>query len=152
MYLSIPMDIVEEDSPESAESLPKRRVLFKEQINLTQEKRIGLFESTIDQSNNELWFKERKTRITGSICGRILKRIPSIYPSSILKSLFQNSTLKTASVVMGKEQEPLILTRYLQHQRAQGHPNIALTNAGFLVDRELGWLGASPDAVVRGWT
>lgn len=50
---------------------------------------------------------------------------------------------------MGKEQEPIILTRYLQHQKAHGHANIAIENAGFLVDKELGWLGASPDAVVE---
>lgn len=50
---------------------------------------------------------------------------------------------------MGKEQEPLILTRYLQHQRANGHPPMNIKSAGFLVDRELGWLGASPDAVIE---
>lgn len=82
------MDIDEDDSVGTAESFTKRGVLFKEKNNLTEEKRMWLFENTMEQSNNELWFKERKTRITGSICGRIIKRNHSIYPLSILKSFF----------------------------------------------------------------
>lgn len=146
---AIPMDIDEDDSDETEMCFTERGVLFKKQNNLIKEKRMWLFENTMDQSNSELWFKERKTRITGSICGRILQRNHSIYPSSILKSFFQNSSLKTASVIMGKEQEPLILSRYVQYQRANGHATINISSAGFLVDRELGWLGASPDAIVE---
>ena len=45
---------------------------------------------------------------------------------------------------MGKGQEPQILAGYQKN----GHSDLPAQRAGFLVDKEYGWLGASPDAVV----
>lgn len=52
-------------------------------------------------------------------------------------------------MVMGKQQEVPILARYIQNKRQNGHPDITTSAAGFLVHKEHGWLGASPDAVVN---
>ena len=145
---SIPMDIDSEDESENADSLVQKGVLVKERNNLTQEKRMELFTNTLEQSNSQLWFQERKTRITGSVCGKILNRNVSCYPASIIKSVLEKKSFETACTLMGKDQESLILTRYLLNQKSQEHADISIGSAGFLVDKELGWLGASPDAVV----
>lgn len=130
------------------ESVVKRRVLFKQNLNLNEQERNDLFEKTKTQSDCELWYRARAPRITGSMCGRIINRNKNIFPSSILKSLQTSSSLTTAAALMGKQQEPIILSRYLKHQRDNGNPDISIERAGFLVDKEKSFLGASPDAVV----
>ena len=45
-------------------------------------------------------------------------------------------------MVMGSEQEDRTLVRYLQHKRENGQPDIAVQKAGFIIDKDYGWLGA----------
>jgi len=131
-------------------SLLERRVIFKQNLRKTEDSRMEIFERTQEQSDCDLWYKERRGRITGSVCGRIINRNTNIYPTSLLKTLFNShSDISTAAMVMGKQQEVPILARYIQNKRQNGHPDITTSAAGFLVHKEHGWLGASPDAVVN---
>ena len=52
-------------------------------------------------------------------------------------------------MVMGQEQEDRILARYINHKQENGHSDISVQKAGFLIDKELVQLGASPHAVAN---
>ena len=130
------------------QSVVDKRITFKTSLNLSEQERNDLYENTKNQSENELWYRERTPRITASICGRIINRMKDIYPTSILKCFKNTPTFTSAETLLGKEQEPFILARYLEYQRENGFPDISAQRAGFLVDKERGWLGASPDGRV----
>ena len=40
-------------------------------------------------------------------------------------------------MVMGQEQEDRILARYINHKQENGHSDISVQKAGFLIDKEL---------------
>ena len=126
----------------------RQRVFFKETLNKSAAERMDIFLKTQDQSDCSLWFAERRGRITGSVCGRVINRNSNIFPKSLIETVLKTSSIRTAAMVMGSEQEDRILVRYLQHKRENGQPDIAVQKAGFLIDKDYGWLGASPDAVV----
>ena len=66
---------------------------------------MDVFQKTQMQSECNLWFEERRGRITGSVCGRIINRNPNIYPKSLLKTITRISSNTTAAMAMGKQQE-----------------------------------------------
>ena len=65
-----------------------------------------IFNETQLQSQCSLWFKVRKGRISGSVCGKIINRNGNISLPSIIKAITRKSTVTTAANAMGKEQEP----------------------------------------------
>ena len=65
----------------------------------------------------------------------------------LVKSYNKDSSITTAAMAMGKQQEAQILARYFHQQRVT-QPDTSVQGEGFLIDKEYGWLGASPDAVV----
>ena len=88
-------------------SVIEKRISIKESLKLSKQKKEMIYLSRKkNQSDCELWFKERAPRIPGSISGKINNRIKHIYPSSILKSLQTTSSISTAST-----------SRYTEHQR-----------------------------------
>ena len=114
-----------------SDNIIHQRVLFKEGLNKTADERIDIFRKTQAQSECSLWFEERRGRITGSVCGRIINRNCNIYPKSIIENVLKISRNKTAAMVMGQEQEDRILARYINHKRENGHSDISVEKAGF---------------------
>lgn len=70
---------------------------------------------TVDQANCELWFKERRDRLTASQLGEICKRkknvneifLRNIFPSS-------NNTFSTSATSYGKGNENSAKRKYLE--------------------------------------
>ena len=48
-------------------------------------------------------------------------------------------------MVIGREQENKMLTRYLHYRCENSYPEHVVGKAGFLIDKDCGWLGASPE-------
>ena len=132
----------------SSNNIVNQRVLFKESLNKTSNERMDVFQKTQMQSECNLWFEERRGRITGSVCGRIINRNPNIYPKSLLKTITRTSSITTAAMAMGKQQVAQILARYLHQQPENGNSDTSVQGADFLIDKEYGCLGASPVSVV----
>eukprot|EP00794_Sanderia_malayensis_P016416 gene16416-18051_t len=59
---------LENSLSESNLSTVRKWVLHKENLNVSERERMGIFEQTKSQSSCPLWFRVRKDRITGSIC------------------------------------------------------------------------------------
>ena len=118
-----------------------------EKLCLTGEQRLLLEAQTMEQ-NSRLWHQERRCRITGSKCGRILiqkKRTVALlrfclYPRPLIYA--------PKAISWGRKKEPVARTAYIQHMKCHGHPNLKANTSGFYVHPEKGWLGASPDGKV----
>ena len=52
------------------------------------------------------------------------------------------------SIKWGNDNEPCARAAYTQYMRSNGHANLVTRPCGFIVHPSMGWLGASPDAVV----
>ena len=115
---------------------------------ISDEQRLCLEASTREQ-NNELWHRERRCRITGSKCGRILnqkKRTEALLKFCLYPRPFD---VIPKQIVWGRDKEPAARQGYIQYMRLHGHPNLKAKACGFFVHPEKGWLGASPDADVN---
>ena len=105
-------------------------------------------ERTRAQSSNDVWFAERQNRITGSKCRRILqqkKKTTALLQSTIYSKPF---THVPKAIQWGKDKEEIACKQYERYMQSNGHVGLQTRKAGFVVDVENCWLGASPDAWV----
>ncbi len=108
-----------------------------------------LLETQTLQQNNYLWHKERRFRITGSKCGKILKqkkRTVALLRFCLYPRPFHHTP---KAISWGRKNEPVARSAYIQYVKTLGDPKINVSLCGFYIHRDKGWLGASPDAKVQ---
>ena len=94
------------------------------------------------QSNNPLWYKIRKNRLTASNIGEIYKRKKD--PSTLVTRLKSTRKVTTAAMRHGLESEPTAATAYATYKDSK----VNLYPCGVVVSVTSPWLGASPDRKV----
>ena len=106
--------------------------------------------NTRGQSDDKLWYEERRMRLTASNFGSVLKRRESIYPKTILNKQFYSSCTKTVPkpCLWGKNMEEIAIKEYLQKCEQNNHLIKACVSCGFIVNSQVPWLGASPDCLL----
>uniref|UniRef100_A0A1X7SGF2 YqaJ viral recombinase domain-containing protein n=1 Tax=Amphimedon queenslandica TaxID=400682 RepID=A0A1X7SGF2_AMPQE len=119
-----------------------------EALSVNKEQQEELESKTRSQSNSSVWFTERRRRITGSKCGRIIAQ--KEHTVSLLRSvIYQKPIIQLPnSLKWGKENEDNACAEYVRYMNGHGHCGLHTQKAGFVVDTEKCWLGASPDAWV----
>ena len=144
-----------ETGPSEASQLPSRNELlarvsaFKTSLHLPPEKIRQLERETTDQSQSPLWYAARRYRLTASMFGKVVQRLPSTPTDSLVKKLLHSQQFKTQATEWGRQYEPIALKSYIDHQIRLGHTELVATKAGFVVCEEHPFLGASPDAYVH---
>lgn len=117
---------------------------FKNALNVTLEQRNLIEFQTRGQTDNELWFKERKFRITASNFGLIVKRRESSKWSKLVDTfLYENKNFETSATRYGKNNEQKAIKAYEEKTGEE------VTECGLFVDLKYGFLGASPDGVTK---
>mgnify|MGYP005950799817 CR=1 FL=1 len=99
---------------------------------------------TVDQANCELWFKERRDRLTASQFGKICKRkknvneifLRNIFPSS-------NKTFSTSATSYGKGNENSAKRKYLESFQERH-----IHDCGLVINPDFPFLAATPDGKV----
>jgi hypothetical protein len=111
---------------------------------------------TIGQSENPLWVKLRKGRLTASNFYRVftkvesMKRNPSVTCDALLDSLFNPSPLSHIEhIVKGKNSEQLALEKLSDYLAEKGHSDIRISSCGLYIDKQHQYLGASPDGLLH---
>ena len=94
---------------------------------------------TRNQALSDLWFKERKNRLTSSNFGKVLSR-KSKPSEKFMNSLFSKNAVKAKPLEYGKRHEKTAKEKYLEL-----YPSRHLHECGFVVNNEFSFLGASPD-------
>ena len=69
------------------------------------------------QSDDKLWYEERRMRLTASNFGSVLKRRENIYPKTILNKQFYSNCTKTVPkpCLWGQNLEEIAIKEYLQN-------------------------------------
>lgn len=115
-------------------------------LNVDYTRQQEIEEMTRLQTDNEMWFLERRQRITASQIGRVCKLKTSTDNTSILKDLLGHSrNVSTVAMRFGNEHEDDAIRLY---EIVKGMEQGSVRKCGFFVSREVGLIGASPDGLV----
>ena len=92
--------------------------------------------------------KARFGRVTSSNLGAICKCKNSNEPESLIKTVMGYNNFSNASVKWGRDHEPAARKKYILVKKAAGH-KISVTETGLYVQKDIPFLGASPDGLVN---
>ena len=121
---------------------------FKQSLNVhAASQPAQLEQQTRGQHNNQLWFAERKHRITASICGKVLQRPTRAVVREILYS--KPMVHLPPPIAWGRRHEGTARTLYEQKMTSQLHRRVTTQDCGLFVHPVHGWLGATPDATLH---
>ena len=117
---------------------------FLKSITYTEEQTRLVERATITQRKCKRWYEERKYRITASNFGLVAKRKRN--HSALAKQLLykRSDSLSVAAVMWGQQHEIDAIRAYKKSLK----PGLFVEEAGIFIS-SCGFLGASPDGVVR---
>ena len=104
--------------------------------------------NTRGQSDNDLWFEERRLRLTASNYGLVMKRREKNFPKWILSKQFSTVRSKTKtpqSCQWGHSNEQNAIATHLENCFYAGQQIKARFECRLAVNAQAAWLGASPD-------
>ncbi|XP_070575137.1 uncharacterized protein [Ptychodera flava] len=126
-------------------SIPK---LTNEQVHITEQ-------STIGQSENELWFYARKGRITASKFYNIFTKVNTLKDnaskrskdvSTLIDAIMSDNAPDLPALKYGRNMECEAKQKYLQLRKH--HKDLQTNNCGLFLDKDKPYIGASPDLLV----
>ncbi|XP_063913036.1 uncharacterized protein LOC135129717 [Zophobas morio] len=116
---------------------------FLSGLRKTEEEIAQLCAATIDQSTSNLWYTERRKRLTASYFGKICKMRPSTNPANTIKALLYSTFSGSKYTDYGKDHE---LTARKDFSKMIEKD---VTECGFFVGKDdYCYLGASPDGLI----
>lgn len=121
----------------SSEEMENKKSKFLEKLGRADVKKIEF--ETRDQSNSEMWYNERKIRLTASRFGQICKMRSNTSCKNLVHNiLYASDTLQTKSVQYGREMETKARQKFEQLSKEKVYEN------GLIIDPEFPFLAASP--------
>lgn len=115
-------------------SLKETITAFKRSLEVTSDEARDIERNTREQRLSSLWFSVRRYRITASMFGAVLSRRPETPPDSLVLRLIQPRSFSTAATRYGIENEQTALKEYITFQQAHGHPDLAVSASGFIIN------------------
>ena len=136
-----PDEIVDNVLPQYLDEL--KQGFFATKVTATEEQANDIERDTREQSESELWMRERAKRITASRVGSIAKMRKTTKRS-------RNSSFRgNEATRYGTNMEETAKQQYVTHQQQNGHPGLMTRQAGLVVSVDNPWLAASPDGMVQ---
>ena len=129
-------------------SISKTIVAFKESLWVTPQQAHKIEQDTRQQRNSLSWFAVRRYRITSSLFGAVLSRRENTSPDSLVMHILQPKKFFSHATEYGGQTEQIAISKYIEHQHANGHPNLTVSPCGLFVCLLHPFLGASPDGAV----
>ena len=104
-------------------------------------------EATRDQSQSTLWYKYRAGRVTASRMKSVCHTKPA---QSLIKCICYPEAFKFSSTatIWGCQHKKCARDTY-KNQMVSKHSGFVVSNCGFVINPEWGYLGASPDGSVK---
>ena len=118
----------------------------------TREQMVELERTTRGQSDCTLWVEERRSRLTASNFGSVIKRKKNIFLKSHLQKMLSPATSQSKtpeSCLWGKTNEQVAIAKYLEQLKSDEKSVAACTQCGLFINTETPWLGASPDCLLH---
>ena len=125
------------------EELSKMKNEFLCGLQKTDEEIHRLCTETIHQSTSNLWYTERRRRLTASYFGKICKMRPSTNPANTIKTLLYSTFSGNKYTDYGKDHEPTARKHFSKMIDKD------VTECKFFVGKDdYCYLGASPDGLI----
>lgn len=118
------------------EDYDKKKLLFLQKINEADRTEIEI--CTRDQSNNSLWFKERRLRITASNFGTICKMRPYTSCKKKIHSFLYAPNSHTKQLTYGNVMESKGRKKFEEMY------SLNVQTCGLIIDSDIPYLAASP--------
>lgn len=125
-------------SPEEIEDKKKKFLARLENINVVQ-----IEIDTREQTDSQLWYQERKIRLTASSFGQICKMRPNTSCKNSVYNILYANNVQAKSLQYGKDME--IAAR----KKAEETMNFTVKPCGLFIDTEFPYLAASPGIVYK---
>ena len=113
---------------------------------------VELERNTRGQSDCTLWVEERRSRLTASNFGSVIKRKKNTFPKSHLQKVLSPATSRSKtpeSCLWGKTNEQVAIAKYLEQLKSDEKSVTACTQCGLFINTETPWLGARPDCLLH---
>ena len=95
---------------------------MKNSTNITHSEILQIEKNTRDQSSSDKWFEERHKRLTSSNFGAVVKRRKTIFPTSLLNKI-QNQSKQAKCpepCQWGKDKEGKAIIEYCKFKNNEG--------------------------------
>ena len=121
---------------------------FEESLCVSEEKACGIKQDTREQRNSSCWHQVRRYQLTSSMFGAVLSLRDNTPPDSLVLRIMQPKQFSSPATKYGIEMESVALSKYVEYQQCNGHPDLAVCPSGFFVSKLHSFLGTSPDGAV----
>ena len=137
-------------SPEYLEKMKKTYYKAHILVDIDMRENMTRNQSTAADSNaQELWYGERRKRITASTVGGIAKMRESTKRANKAEHMLYTKFRGNASTKFGIANELVSREEYVTYMHQHGHTDLALFSSGLIIlSDEMPWLAASPDGRV----
>lgn len=119
----------------------RAKLVFLDELNEQQKKRVDIYKHTLDQANSPLWNITRRKLITSSNFGIVCKRRKEDC-TKLVSSILNVKILNTPAINHGKISEKLAITKLEQTL------NIKVKSCGLVIDANHSFIGSSPDGLI----
>ena len=119
-------------------------------MQVSEDESTQLEERTRGQAENEHWHVEHCGRITASIVHRVVNRQTSTQPDKLVASIMSYKEKKSLRANDPRSHGCAVEAEACQvYLSLHSKSPLSVKECGMFVDAELGFLGASPDGIVR---
>lgn len=122
---------------------------FRREVNVDQQKATIVEEQTRLQSDDSLWFQQRRLRLTASNFEKVARRRSTTPVANLVKSLLYNKPVNTKGLRWGKDHEVHAESSYKQYLSRLNYQNIDVHRSGLFVYLQDPCLACSPDGLVE---
>ena len=86
------------------------------------------------QSEDSLWFQQRRLRLTASNFGKVAKRRDTTLVANLVKTLLYGKVFSTEATRWGLTHEEDARAAYIQYLHQQGHSTVTTSSSGLVID------------------
>ncbi|XP_028168468.1 uncharacterized protein LOC114358650 [Ostrinia furnacalis] len=125
-----------------ADIFEKEKETFLHNLKKNKEERQKVERDTVLQSSCSEWLELRRSLLTASNFGRVVKRRKASCSNLVKDILYKESLSHVNSIKHGKENEKKALKQLALQE------NVQITPCGLFIDEDIQYLGASPDGLI----
>lgn len=131
------------DTPDiDTKEFEARKNTLLQSLHLSDDEIHALQRDTVSQANSLKWREERRKRLTASSFGKICKLRKSTDRSKTVISLLYNEFVGNKQTRYGIQNEPIAI------KQMEKELNVCVQACGLFVDKNLPYLGATPDGLI----